>query len=236
MANFAENLPLSNRPSVDETGANSNWSGHLSVTLTAIADVLNTLAPEQWEVQSRCAGWRVRDVAGHLVWRMGSTNRELFASMVRASWGHSLNPNTAVDALSRAAAEAEPAELVQRIRQIAADRAAGRGRHGVSELTEAVVHGYDLAEPLGIVLPIAPAASGAVALRRSLIAPTEIKAVLRSRTLVATDANWQVGRGLPLPGTAETIVLFLFGRGGLPPEPTQSPASTPIPAPTPNGD
>ncbi|GAB3119090.1 maleylpyruvate isomerase family mycothiol-dependent enzyme [Glaciibacter psychrotolerans] len=234
MADFAKDLPLSNRPSVDEAGANSNWGGHLSVTLTAIADVLATLTPPQWETQSRCAGWRVRDVAGHLVWRIGSSNRELLGSIVRASWGRrSLNPNTAIDQLSRAAAAAEPAELVRRIRDIATDAAAGHGRRGITELTEAVVHGYDLAQPLGIALPVAPAASGAVALRRSLIVPTEIKAVLRSRTLVAADANWQVGRGRPLPGTAETLILFLFGRGGLPAEPTPDP--TPDPSAAPNG-
>ena len=213
MADFAKYLPLSQQPQADESAANSDWRGHLAVTLNATADLLATLTPEQWEAPSMCAGWRVRDVAGHLVWRLGSSTRELIASGVRACLdGHFINPARAVDVLSRAAADAEPAELVARIREIGAATAAGAGRHGISELTEAVVHGFDLAHPLGLTLPVVGTASGAVALRRSLTAPTEIKAVARARTLVATDAGWRVGHGPELPGTAEGLVLFLFGR------------------------
>lgn len=219
MADFAKYLPLSQRAAHDESGANSDWHGHLAVTLTATAGLLASLSPHQWDSPSQCAGWRVRDVAGHLVWRLGSSNRELFGSAAQAYFGHFVNPKRAIDVLSRAAAEAEPAELVARIRRIAAEKAAGHGRHGIAELTEAVVHGYDIAHPLGLRLPVAPTASGAVALRRSLIAPTEIKAVLKVRTLVATDADWRVGHGPALPGTAEEFLLFLFGRGGLPPAP-----------------
>lgn len=232
MADLAKYLPLSQRPAGDESGANSNWSGHLAATLTATADLLAGLTPGQWEAPSPCAGWRVRDVAGHIAWRTGSSNRDLVRTAARAWLGHFLNPNRAIDVVSRAAAEAVPTELVARIRQIAADKAAGRGRHGIIELTETVVHGYDIARPLGLTLAVAPTASGAVALRRSLIAPTGIKAVLHGRTLVATDAGWSVGRGPALPGTAEEILLFLFGRGPLPAPPAASPPDLSPPAKT----
>ncbi len=33
----------------------------------AFADLLGTLSPEQWEAPSRCTGWRVSDVAAHVV-------------------------------------------------------------------------------------------------------------------------------------------------------------------------
>ena len=214
MADLSKYLPLSQRRVGDESGANSNWRAYLVSTLTATADLLAELSDEQWETPSLCAGWRVRDVAGHVVWRVGSSNRQLVSTAARAYLGHFINPNRAIDVLSRAAAEAPPADLVAQIRQIAADKAAGRGRHGITELTEAVVHGLDLAHPLGLKLPVAPPVSGAVALRQSLIAPTEIKAILRARTLVATDANWRVGRGPELLGTAEAHLLFLFGRPG----------------------
>ncbi len=216
MADFAKHLPLSMRQSVDESGANSRWGGHIAATLRASADVLESLTPEQWETQSLCGLWRVRDVAGHLVWRTGSSNRVLVDTFSRAYVGHFVNPNRAIDVLSRAAAEASTTDLVARLREIADEKAAGHGRTGVSELSEAVVHGYDLARPLGFALSVAPSASGAVALRGSLLAPTEIKAVLRTRTVVATDAAWQVGRGRPLLGTADTLVPFIYGRGGLP--------------------
>ena len=197
---------------------NSRWAGHLGATTAAIADLADTLTPEQWEAPSLCTGWRVRDVAGHLVWRLGSSTPLLVGSAARAYLGHHLRPAKAIDDLSRAAARAEPAELVSSLRLIAAAKTAGHGRTGITELTEAVVHGLDLTHPLGLTLPVHPMAGGAVALRRSLIAPTEIKAVLRTRTLVATDAEWQVGHGSELSGTTEELLLFLFGRGPLPRE------------------
>src|SRR5680860_284133 len=144
MADLAKHLPLSQRQAGNEAGANSNWSGHLAATLGTTADLLAGLTAEQWEAPSLCAGWRVRDVAGHIVWRLGSSNRDLVrSSLVRAWRGHSIRPSRAIDAASRAAGEASPDDLVARMRAIAADKAAGRGRYGIIELTEAVVHGYD---------------------------------------------------------------------------------------------
>jgi len=228
MAEFARLLPLSLRSVGNESGVNARWSGHLAATVTAIADLLAGLTPEQWEAQSLCAGWRVRDVAGHLVWRLGSSRRELVGSAARAYLGHFVRPSRAIDVVSRAAATAEPAQLVARLREIAAARAAS-GRGGITELTEAVVHGLDVAHPLGLTLPVHATAGGAVALRRSLIAPTEIKAVLRTRRLVATDAEWSVGHGTPLRAPASGLILFLFGRGPLPADtpPVQTPPEQP---------
>jgi uncharacterized protein (TIGR03083 family) len=37
----------------------------------AFADLLVTLSPEQWEAPSRCTGWRVADVAAHVVGQLG---------------------------------------------------------------------------------------------------------------------------------------------------------------------
>lgn len=228
MAEFARLLPLSLRSVGNESGVNARWSGHLAATLTAIADLLAGLTPEQWEARSLCAGWRVRDVAGHLVWRLGSSKRELVGNAARAYVGHFVRPSRAIDVVSRAAATAEPAQLVARLREIAAARAAS-GRGGITELTEAVVHGLDMAHPLGLTLPVHATAGGAVALRRSLIAPTEIKAVLRTRRLVATDAEWSVGHGTPLRAPASGLILFLFGRGPLPADtpPVQAPPEQP---------
>lgn len=212
MADFAKHLPLSQQARVDEPSVSTDWRLHLSMTLTGIADLLDALPPEHWLTQSLCDKWTVRDVAGHIVWRLGSSNRELVASGARAYVRNFPSHDRAIDVVSRATAEAPPADLVARIRQIAADKAAGRGRHGLTELTEAVVHGLDVAHPLGLALAVDPVASGAVAVRRALIAPPTVRGVLRARTLVATDAGWRVGRGPAIPGTAEAHLLFLFGR------------------------
>jgi len=64
-------------------------------------------------------------------------------------------------------------------------------------------------------------ASGAVALRRALEAPTEIKAVIRGCTLAATDADWSFGHGPVLQGTAAELLLFLYGRSDTAPRPAR---------------
>lgn len=215
MADFAKHLPLSQQTRGDEPRVSTDWRVQLSACLTTIADLLDGLSPEQWEAQSLCEKWRVRDVAGHIVWRLGSSNRNLLTSGARACMRTLFNVNAAIDVLSREAATAPPAELATRIRQIAAEKAAGRGRHGITELTEAVVHGLDIAHPLGLRLPVDPVVSGAVALRRALSAPPSVRGVVRARTLVATDAGWRVGRGPLITGTAEGHLLFLFGRRSL---------------------
>lgn len=219
MADFAQHLPLSQRARVDESSVESTWAPHIATTLTAIADLLESLTPEQWSAPSSHGTWRVRDVAGHLVWRLGSTRWELVTGTARAAVPRLGNLTRAADALSREAAEARPAELIEGIRRIAAQKTRRRG--GIAELTVAVVGGLDIAHPLGRTLPIDPLASGAVAVRRSVIAPPTVRGVLRARTLVATDAGWRVGRGPVIRGTAEAHLLFLFGRGPLqvaPPE------------------
>jgi uncharacterized protein (TIGR03083 family) len=212
MADFAQHLPLSQRARVDESGIESTWAPHIATTLTAIADLLESLTAEEWNAPSLRGGWRVRDVVGHLVWRLGSSRWELITSTARAAVPRFGNLGRAVDALSREAAEAQPAELIRSVRRIAAAKTERRTRGGIAELTEAVVGGLDIAHPLGRTLPIDPLASGAVAVRRSLLAPADVRGVLRARTLVAADAGWRVGRGPVIRGTAEAHILFLFGR------------------------
>ncbi|KQV05186.1 maleylpyruvate isomerase family mycothiol-dependent enzyme [Leifsonia sp. Root112D2] len=216
MAEFAKYLPLSQRPRVDETGVSSHWDAAIGGILVRLAGMLEGLTPEQWESPSLCEGWRVRDVAGHLVWRVGSSTGQMLKTGLREYVGTHVNPMRAMDVLSLRAAEASYATLVAQLRHIAALKLAGTGRLGLGELTEVVVHGFDMAQPLGIDLAIDGTVTGAVALGRTMILPLEKKEVLRRRTLVATDADWKLGRGPEIHGSAEAIVLFLFGRGPLP--------------------
>ena len=212
MSNFSRYLPLSSSPDVPEPKVTGNWSSEIALILEQVADLLDTLTPEQWESPSMCEGWRIRDVAGHIVWRIGSSNRSMLVTGLRAYWGKHVNPMRAIDDLSVRAAEASYEDLVDRIRGIADEKRHGQGRVRIGELIEAVVHAYDISHALKADLRLDPRATGAVALARVVMAPTSIKAVLRARTLTATDADWTFGRGPALRGTASTLVMFLFGR------------------------
>lgn len=87
-----------------------------------------------------------------------------------------------------------------------------RKRVRVGDLGRALVAVYE-SIPDAVVEPVT---SGAVALARAVSAPLPIRAVIADRTLRASDAEWEFGRGPVLEGTARELVLFLYGRGPLP--------------------
>lgn len=81
----------------------------------------------------------------------------------------------------------------------------------IGELGKALLAAYEAG-----LMDADPVTSGAVALARAAAAPLPIRAVIRDRTLRATDAGWEFGSGPELAGTARELVLFLYGRGPVP--------------------
>jgi len=183
--------------------------------LVRVAGMLEELTPEQWESPSLCEGWRVRDVAGHLIWRVGSPSARMMASALGTMIGERVGPMQAFDVLAVREARADYVTLVARLRHIAALKLSGVGRRGTGELVEVVVHGLDMAQPLGVDLAIDGSVTHAVASAGARLLPFEKREVLRRRTLVAADAGWRIGRGPEITGSAEAIVLYLFGRSAL---------------------
>ena len=61
--------------------------------------------------------------------------------------------------------------------------------------------------------------AGIVALRLAGSAPFDRRAVVKGRTVRATDADWSFGRGPVLEGTATGIAAFLLGVSDDPPRP-----------------
>lgn len=202
---------MSNRFSTTE----HDWRHQTAEVLDLIADMLESLTPEQWESPSLDAGWRVKDVAGHIVWRVGSSTSHLLKSGGQAYFGKHMDPMKAIHDVSIATARASYSDLVRDVRMSAMAHRAGLGRQNVNELAEAVVHGYDMTKALGIDLAIAGSITEAVARSRAKFASKKIKPVLRNRTLVASDAGWRIGAGEELIGTAQGIVLYLYGRDAL---------------------
>jgi hypothetical protein len=91
-------------------------------------------------------------------------------------------------------------------------RARARRRVRIGDLGAVLVAAYEVSPRLEVDATV----SGAVALARALAAPLPIRAVVRGRTLKATDAGWELGTGPELAGTARELVLFLYGRAGVP--------------------
>ncbi|WP_022901762.1 maleylpyruvate isomerase family mycothiol-dependent enzyme [Humibacter albus] len=190
-----------------------DYGVQISDTLVQLASVLDGLDPDQWAAQSLCDRWSVRDVVGHLVWRVGGS----YGDMLRTAWPlltlSRANPGAITDAVSRQEAEASsPQELVRRLRRIAAFRLAGLGRTGTGDLIETVVHTYDIVQPLGARIEVDADATRRVALGGLMLASAERRAVVAQHTLFASDAGWAIGRGSIIDATAQGIVLFLHGR------------------------
>jgi uncharacterized protein (TIGR03083 family) len=175
----------------------------------AVADLLESLDDGQWQHPSLCEGWTVQDVAAHLTLQEVSVLDGL--RMVARSPG---GMNKVIrEAARRRAARTSRSELVAGIRASADRRRHNAGLTHLETLIDALVHGQDIARPLGLPLPLPPDAAmlGAAQVWRKgwPFYPQRRLAGLR---LVATDAEWAAGEGSEIRGTIGDLLLVLTGR------------------------
>lgn len=175
----------------------------------AFADLLASLAPEQWERPSLCAGWRVREVAAHLALSAPSFGWAL-AALVRARFSF----NALIDQTARAhAAATTPDQLVAQIHGLAGSRRRAPGTNRLDPLLDVLVHTQDVARPLGITVPMpAPHAAAAAGLAWDRSFPFNARSRHRGLRLVATDIDWERGAGRTVEAPMSTILLALTGR------------------------
>jgi uncharacterized protein (TIGR03083 family) len=175
---------------------------------TSLADLLAGLMPEEWEHPSWCTGWRVRDVAAHLTLAHASLGLALPA-IVRARG--SFDRMVRETAVARAAAP--PAELVDGIRAMVGSRRHAVGTTQVEPLLDVLVHGQDIARPLGRRRPVPPAAAATAATRAWRMGwPFWARRRLRGTSLEATDSDWRAGDGAVVRGTTGDLLLLVTGR------------------------
>jgi hypothetical protein len=160
-----------------------------------------------------------RDLAGYLPL---SARPRVDESHVTGDWGPRLEELlVSIDALTASLPPGTPGRpevWVARERLTAAVSAVPSGRRvKVPALGAVLVEALEFAAITGGRLTVDPITSGAVALDRSLRASHAIRAVINGRTVHAFDADWSFGSGPELSGTAEELVLFLYGRAGVPP-------------------
>jgi len=174
----------------------------------SLADLLAGLTPEEWEQPSWCAGWRVRDVAAHLTLAQ-STLAVALPALVRARGSFDrMVHDTAV-----ARADAPPEELVAAIRAMIGSRRRAPVVTEVEPLLDVLVHGQDIARPLGRPRPVAPAAAATAATRAWRMGwPFWARRRLRGASLVATDSDWRAGTGPAVCGTTGDLLLLVTGR------------------------
>ena len=183
--------------------------GHVHAARAALASLLAGLEPRQWDEPSLCPGWRVRDVAAHVISAPQTTPWGLAASFARGRGD--FNRTVLLDARRRGSAP--PATILGDYRRLDRSRRRAPGTFGATPLLDVLVHTQDIAIPLGLThrMPADAAAACAEQVWR-IPFPFHARRRLGGFALRATDADWQAGSGPAVEGPIEALLLLLTGR------------------------
>jgi uncharacterized protein (TIGR03083 family) len=202
--------------SADSRGEPASNSMSDADLLSAIAEVraqelsmLTALPAAQWELPTLCDGWRVREVVAHQTMPFRYSGSRIALELLK-SMGQF---NRMADRIAKRDAAALSIE-----EQLAAIRdnlnnpwkPPGGGLRGA--LCHDVIHGLDIATPLGLELHIPHKY-----LRLSIDqvagrARNPFGTDLDGTDLRADDCDWTIGSGTPLHGSTQDLLLVYCGR------------------------
>ena len=175
-----------------------------------LADLLEGLTDAQWESPSLCEGWRVRDVAAHVAMAPEVPSfSSLLADAVRARGSFNrLNHDVAVRHAGRPVTQ-----IVTELREYAGSRRLPVVTNYRNILFDVLVHGQDIALPLGLRrdMPVEAARVGATRVW-TMGWPFWAHRKLQGFRLTATDTPWTVGNGADVHGPIDAMLLLLTGR------------------------
>lgn len=200
-----------------DTEVDALWEG-IDDQRTRTAHLLESLTPAQWDHPSLCEGWTVRHVAAHLTLQEQSLGDLLgFVGRHPRMWRHPGLNGTIRESAVIVAGALTPEEVVRRIRAGIGTRRPNAFVTPLETLTDALVHGQDVAVPLGLPLAMRPGPSTLAATRRwdtrrSWLATVNRRLPLDGYCFRATDADWIRGEGPEVLGPVGAILLLLTGR------------------------
>lgn len=194
------------------------WTAIDSQRLRTVA-LLRELSPADWDHASLCEGWRVRDVAAHLTMQQMTVGDALKGLLRHPAGLGSMNHMISALAVSEANRRT-PDELISAISGMVGSRRHNVGVTAYETLIDIVIHGQDIAIPLGRRLEVPADTAATTATRVWASLPTRKVRMLgvfkpvpyRSYRLVATDVEWTVGEGPEIRGPILAILLLLTGR------------------------
>ena len=174
----------------------------------SLADLLDDLSPTEWATPSLCSGWLVRDVAAHLTQaHMGYRDALVGAVRARGSFDRMIR-----DAALRIG-PLPPEEYSRRIRAMAGSRRTAPFISPLEPLIDVLVHGQDIAVPLGRERSVPPVPAAAAAQRVwDTSFPFRARKRLAGLRLRATDGDLVLGEGAPVEGTTGDLLLLVTGR------------------------
>jgi uncharacterized protein (TIGR03083 family) len=189
------------------------WA-HIDEQRADLADFLDILSAEQWKTPSLCPGWTVREVAAHVTQSTTNWGR-LVLELARS--GFRFNAVTLRMARDD---QRTPEEITAALRAMVGGRRKPPGTSTADPLMDVLVHGQDIAIPLGVerVMPV-PAAVVAAERVWKMGFPFNARKQFANVTFTATDADFSVGTGEVVLAPIQNILMTLSGRrAGLPVE------------------
>lgn len=175
----------------------------------SLISTLDTLEEEQWEVESLCQGWTIRDVLAHLILAARPPVRRYVPAVLKALG----NFDRANHRLAVIEGGRPPSELLSRYRNVAEHRFAPPGWPETAPLSDILLHSLDVRIPLGVEAVVSPE-------HYEPVLRLLFKRVGRSFTTgdrpevrwVATDHSWSHGSGREVRGAMEDLALTAAGR------------------------
>lgn len=176
------------------------------------AAFLEQLTDAEWRHPSLCEGWTVRDVAAHLTLQQMGLG-ELIRMLPRYRGG---GMNRLIDQSARGKASVPVDRLIAEIRAMVGSRRHNLGVTSRDTLTDIIVHGQDIALPLGLDIPVPVDAAAEAATRVSTLSRRMLSVFhpvpWRGFRFTASDTDWSVGEGPEISGPILAILLLLTGR------------------------
>jgi len=182
----------------------------IAATRGELAAMLGDLDTGEWDAPTLCAGWRVRDVAAHITMPFRYSGRRFMLELARSRGNFTAMSDRVA---RRDAAVLSAAELTRAVEDNVNHpwRPPGGGFAGA--LSHDVIHGLDIAVPLGLMWHLPEDR-----LRHVLPESLTQRSVkffgvdLDGIELQASDMAWTLGSGSPLTGTAQDLLLAICGR------------------------
>lgn len=183
------------------------WNA-IDVERQALSDDLANLEPGQWNVQSLCVDWKVRDVVGHLVFTANSEWKDLIIGFVK----HKGRLNRLLSKAATDMGAASPSDLKRHFADTVGSRNLPPFTKVPCELADIVCHSEDIRRPLGLRRDIPQETLLAAAVFLQADRGTDTPKRINGLQLKATDTDWSFGEGPIVEGPLQALVLVMSGR------------------------
>ncbi|WP_062981035.1 maleylpyruvate isomerase family mycothiol-dependent enzyme [Nocardia anaemiae] len=191
------------------TSAEQIWRA-VAAERAGLVELLAPLSEAEWDHPSLCDGWRVRDVVAHIVLSARASLGWILINVIRARG--SLD-RAIRDTAIRHADRSTTQQLLGELRDSIDARVTAIGTTPADRLMDLLVHGQDIAVPLGITRDM-PVTAARLAINRiwTTDAPFHARKKFTGHRLVATDTDWSAGAGSTVTGPVAALLMIVTGR------------------------